>query len=361
MQIVFHPTQLEHAPAREFLDGAWVDYLESPRRPRMILDALAQTQLGPVITPDDFGLAPIRAVHADCYLDYLQSAYAQWVAAGRSRDGVYPDTFYKPGFLRRSSGIGGQAGAYAFDLSAPITAHTWSAAYWSAQSALTAARLVREGAHAAFALCRPPGHHAHADLCGGYCFLNNAAIAAEYLVQHPAPDSCPPASKAESQAQGVGSRRIAILDVDFHHGNGTQAIFYRRSDVLFVSLHADPDRQYPYFMGGSDERGEGEGEGFNWNYPLPAGTDDARYLATLDEACARIADFAPRYLVVSLGVDTFGDDPLGDFALTGDAFPRIGARLAQLRLPTVFIMEGGYAIESLGANVAGVLGGFAKG
>ncbi len=350
MQTVFHPTQLEHAPAREFLDGAWVDYLESPRRPRMILDALAQAQLGPVSEPDDFGLAPIRAVHADHYLDYLQSAYTRWVAAGRSRDGVYPDTFYKPGFLHRSHGIGGQAGAYAFDLSAPITAHTWPAAYWSAQSALTAARLVREGARSAFALCRPPGHHAHADLCGGYCFLNNAAIAAEYLIQSSTPT-----------AGGRAQTRIAILDVDFHHGNGTQAIFYRRSDVLFVSLHADPDRQYPYFMGGSDERGEGEGEGFNWNYPLPAGIDDARYLATLDEACARIADFAPRYLIVSLGVDTFSGDPLGDFALTGDAFPRIGARLAQLRLPTVFIMEGGYAIEQLGANVAGVLGGFARG
>ncbi|MCS7054852.1 MAG: histone deacetylase family protein [Thermoflexales bacterium] len=353
MQTVFHPTQLEHNPAREFLDGRWTDYLESPRRPRMILDAIAQAQLGPIVLPDDFGMLPIRAVHADHYLDYLQSAYERWIAAGRSRDGVYPDTFFKPGFLYRPRGIGGQAGLYAFDLSTPITAETWSAAYWSAQSALSAARMVRDGAPAAFALCRPPGHHAHADLCGGYCFLNNAAIAAEYLLKDDAPD-------ADLQ-KGTRANRLAILDVDFHHGNGTQAIFYRRSDVLFVSLHADPDRQYPYFMGGSDERGEGEGEGFTRNYPLPAGTDDARYLATLDEACACIADFAPRYLVVSLGVDTFGGDPLGDFALTGDAFPRIGARLAQLKLPTVFIMEGGYAIEQLGANVVGVLSGFAKG
>lgn len=319
----------------------------------MILDAIAQAQLGPVIAPDDFGMAPIRAVHADHYLDYLQSAYGRWIAAGRSRDGVYPDTFYKPGFLHRPSGIGGQAGLYASDLSAPITADTWQAAYWSAQSALTAAQRVRDGASAAFALCRPPGHHAHAELCGGYCFLNNAAIAAEYLLQRGTSDG--------ERRAGVHANRIAILDVDFHHGNGTQAIFYRRSDVLFVSLHADPDRQYPYFMGGSDERGEGEGEGFNWNYPLPAGTDDARYLAALDEACMRIADFAPRYLVVSLGVDTFGGDPLGDFALTGAAFPRIGARLAQLRLPTVFVMEGGYAIEQLGRNVVGVLSGFIAG
>lgn len=353
MQTVFHPTQLDHNPPREFVDGAWIAYLESPRRPHMILDAIAQAQLGPVIAPDDFGLAPIRAVHTDHYLDYLQSAYARWITAGRSRDGVYPDTFYKPGFRHRSGGVGGQAGLYAFDLSAPITADTWQAAYWSAQSALTAARLVRDGASAAFALCRPPGHHAHADLCGGYCFLNNAAIVAEYLSR--------PSTSGDKSWEGDRANRIAILDVDFHHGNGTQAIFYRRSDVLFVSLHADPDRQYPYFMGGSDERGEGEGEGFNWNYPLPAGTDDARYLATLDEACARIADFAPDYLVVSLGVDTVGGDPLGDFALTSAAFPRIGARLAQLKLPTVFVMEGGYAIEQLGLNVVSVLSGFVAG
>jgi acetoin utilization deacetylase AcuC-like enzyme len=317
-----------------------VDYFESPRRPRMILDAIAAAQLGEVIAPDDFGLEPIRAVHADPYLAFLRTAYARWLAEGRSPDGVYPDTFFKPGFTHRPAKIGALAGMYTFDMSTVIVEHTWRAAYWSAQCALTAARLVRDGDRAAFGLCRPPGHHAHADMGGGYCFINNAAVAAHWLTG------------------GPDEARVAVLDIDFHHGNGTQAIFYDRRDVLFISLHADPDRQYPYFLGGADERGAGEGEGFNINYPLPINLGDDQFMAALDRACDDIARYAPRYLVVSLGVDTFGGDPLGDFALTGAAYPRIGARLAQLDLPTVFLMEGGYAIEALGRNVAGVLSGF---
>jgi acetoin utilization deacetylase AcuC-like enzyme len=179
---------------------------------------------------------------------------------------------------------------------------------------------------------------------GGYCFVNNVAVAAHWLVSHP--------------GASTDAGRVAILDIDFHHGNGTQAIFYERSDVLFVSLHADPDRQYPYFLGGADERGAGEGVGFNINYPLPIGIEDDPYLAFLDRACDDVSRFAPHYLLVSLGVDTFGSDPLGDFALTNAAFPRIGARLAQLHLPTVFLMEGGYAIDQLGSNVVGVLAEF---
>lgn len=346
MKTVFAPIQLQHNPEREFLDGKWGDYHESPRRAEMILNAVQAANLGDVIAPEDFGIEPIRAVHADHYLDYLQTAFAKWLEQGGSPTGVYPDTFFKPGFSHRPTRIVGLAGLYTFDMSTVIVEGTWQAAYWSAQSALTTAQLVRDGERAAFALCRPPGHHAHAAMGGGYCFLNNAAIAAEWL------------TAPFRSGMGAG---VAILDVDFHHGNGTQAIFYERRDVLFVSLHADPDRQYPYFLGAASERGVGEGEGFNINYPLPMKTTDEEYLAVLDEACGQIARFAPRHLVVSLGVDTFGGDPLGDFAMTSDAYPKVGARLAQLNLPTVFLMEGGYAIEQLGANVVGVLSGFVKG
>ncbi len=353
MKTVFHPIQLQHNPAKEFLDGEWVDYLESTHRPRMILDAITEVHLGEVMAPDDFGMQPIRAVHTDDYLQFLQTAYARWIDEGRSSSGVYPDTFFKPAFKHRPNRVGALAGLYTFDMSTVIVEHTWDAAYWSAQCALTAAKLVQAGERAAFALCRPPGHHAHTDMGGGYCFVNNAAVAAEYLVGLGIPSPQPSPSKGEGV--GVG---VAVLDVDFHHGNGTQAIFYDRDDVLFISLHADPDRQYPYFLGGAGERGEGVGEGFNINYPLPIKTTDAQFLDTLNRACDDIARYKPGYLVVSLGVDTFGQDPLGDFAMTGDVYPKIGAQLAQLNLPTVFVMEGGYAIEQLGKNVAGVLGGF---
>jgi acetoin utilization deacetylase AcuC-like enzyme len=349
MKTVFHLTQLQHNPAKEFLDGEWVDYLESVRRPQMILAAIERMRLGEVIAPDDFGLAPIQAVHKPDYLDFLQTAYARWIAEGRSPAGVYPDTFFKPAFTHRPMKIGALAGVYTFDMSTVIVEHTWQAAYWSAQCALTAAKLVCDGERAAFALCRPPGHHAHTNLGGGYCFINNAAVAAEWLLPHPT------LPRLAGEGKGGG---VAILDIDFHHGNGTQAIFYHRSDVLFVSLHADPDRQYPYFLGAASECGAGEGEGYNLNIPLPIKTTDDQFIAALDTACERIAAFAPAYLLISLGVDTFGEDPLGDFAMTRAAYPHIGARLAQLNLPTVFLMEGGYAIDALGQNVAGVLASF---
>ncbi len=217
------------------------------------------------------------------------------------------------------------------------------AALRAAGAAIAATDAVLSGdVQRTFCAVRPPGHHATIDVAMGFCLFNSIAVAAAHaLEQH-------------------GLARVAIVDFDVHHGNGTQAIFYERDDVLFISLHADPDRQYPYFLGGADERGEGAGEGFNVNYPLPIKTTDAQFLETLSRACDDIARFAPNYLVVSLGVDTFGQDPLGDFAMTADAYPRIGARLARLNLPTVFVMEGGYAVEQLGRNVVRVLAGFWK-
>jgi len=328
-----------HAPQKEFLDGALVDVFESPRRAEMVLRAVRDAALGPIEAPHDYGMAPIRAVHTPDYLEFLRTAHARWIDEGRPADAVYPDTFFKAPHRHRSTHVGAQAGIYVMDMSAPITGGTWPAAYASAQAAVSAADEVRKGARAAFGLCRPPGHHAHADLAGGYCYLNNAAIAAQFL-------------------RDAGAARVSVLDVDVHHGNGTQDIFYARDDVQFVSLHGDPDWQYPYFLGAREERGEGPGLGFTHNHPLPRGADSGHWLAALEHACDQVTAFAPQTLVVSLGVDAFRDDPLGGLQVDEAGFSALGARLAQLRLPTVFLLEGGYAVDALGDNVVRVLKNF---
>ena len=193
-----------------------------------------------------------------------------------------------------------------------------------------------------FALCRPPGHHSAADLYGGYCFLNNAAIAAQAFLQD-------------------GARRVAILDVDFHHGNGTQDIFYQRDDVLFLSLHGDPVQAFPHFLGYTDETGAGSGEGCNVNYPLPRGTRFDVWQGALTDACSRIKKYSPDALIISLGVDTFEKDPISFFKLSSDDFTRYGTQIAGLGLPTLFVMEGGYAVEEIGLNTVNVLNGFVAG
>ena len=342
MRVIYSDRHQLHHPAFEYWEGDLVPYYECPQRAEIILSAVRATGFGPVIPPTDFGLGPILAVHDADYVHYLQHAYDAWVASGRNPNGVHPDVFSFRGMTHRPNDLVLQAGYYSHDVTPIITRGTWEAAYASAQCAITAAQAVTSGDSSAFALCRPPGHHADADFSAGYCFLNNAAIAAQWLL-----------SESKSPVTGV-----AILDIDFHHGNGTQHIFYTRRDVLYVSLHADPNRHYPYFLGTSEERGAGDGLGFNLNYPLERGVTDDRYLGVLDEACGQIEGYAPGFLIVSLGVDTFGGDPIADFALTRAAYPRIGERIAQLKRPTVFIMEGGYAVDQLGDNVAGVLTGF---
>jgi acetoin utilization deacetylase AcuC-like enzyme len=205
--------------------------------------------------------------------------------------------------------------------------------------ALTGAELLQNGERAVFSLCRPPGHHAGANHFGGYCYLNNAAIAVQKLLDN-------------------GAKRVAVLDVDYHHGNGTQHIFYDRSDVLFVSLHGHPDQEYPYLLGYEDETGTGAGEGYNVNYPLRWGTRWPEYATALEASCERIADYAPDALVISLGVDTYKDDPISHFQLEHEHFTQIGARIGQLNLPTLFVMEGGYAVAEIGINAVNVLTGF---
>jgi acetoin utilization deacetylase AcuC-like enzyme len=319
-------------------------YDEVPERAEMILQAVSAAGLGPVVPPADHGFGPILAVHDRDLVAFLQSAFQ------RSRDSLageaplFPDGYYAVrGWRHRPTHWQQQAGFFAIDCDCPILAGTWDAAYWSAQAALTAAGLVQIGRRTAYALCRPPGHHASASQYGGYCYLNNAAIAARYL-------------------QSSGNARVAIVDIDYHHGNGTQEIFYADPTVLTCSLHADPDEEYPYFWGAAAELGSGPGLGANRNWPLPAGTDDTAYLAALEEALAVVEAFQPAFLVVSAGFDLLQGDPAattGGFRVTLDGLKQIGRRLDRLGMPVVIVQEGGYQIDRLGEMAVRFLQQFA--
>ncbi|HWT12531.1 MAG TPA: histone deacetylase family protein [Allosphingosinicella sp.] len=333
MRCFFDERQRRHAPEVELHNGAFEPFAEHPGRVASILAAI-----GPVEAPADRGEAPLLAVHPVDYLDFLRGAHDEWRAAGRPGDAV---GYAWPVVRRRALAldrIDARLGRYSFDATSPIAAGTWESAYWSAQTALAGLDALLAGGRSAFALCRPPGHHCGADYLGGYSYLSNAAIAAE-------------------AAAGSG-RRVAILDVDYHHGNGTQDIFYDRGDVLFVSLHADPVVDYPFFWGHRHERGEGEGEGATFNLPLPRGTGLREYLPALERALERIAGFGPDLLVCSYGADTFIDDPISYFELRTGDYRTIGRRVAELVVPTLVVMEGGYAVDALGANVAAFLSGF---
>ncbi len=334
MRCFFSPRQLAHAPETELHNGAFIPHAETPVRVRSILAAI-----GPTEAPRDQKEAPLLRVHPRPYLDFLKSAFVDWRAAGREGNATgysWPVVRRRPLGLER---IDARLGLYSYDASTPIAEGSWEGAYWSAQTALAGLDALLEGERAAFALCRPPGHHCGADYLGGYCYLNHAAIAAEAVI-------------------AARRSRVAILDVDYHHGNGTQDIFYARGDVLFVSIHADPATDYPFFWGFCDETGEGEGEGATLNLPLPRGTAIDGYLPALERALDRIAAFAPDILLCSYGADTFIGDPISRFRLETQDYPAIARRIAALGLPTLILMEGGYAVESLGANVAAFLSGF---
>ncbi|MGH6652289.1 MAG: histone deacetylase family protein [Sphingopyxis sp.] len=334
MRFFFDDRQTLHAPERELHNGEFVPYAENVERPRSIVAALADWQ--PV---RDFGMAPLAAVHDADYLAFLERAYDGWLAAGRTGDAIgysFPVVRRRALSFRR---IDAEIGAYSFDASTPIAAGTWQSAYWSAQCALTALDGLKAGDRHSFALCRPPGHHAGRDYMGGYCYLNNAAIAAR-------------------QAQALGLGPVAILDVDYHHGNGTQDIFYDDPDIFFASIHADPVTDYPFYWGHADERGEVAGEGATLNLPLPRGTDAASYRPALDAALGAIADRDARCLIVSFGADTFSGDPISSFKLERADYGDMARAIAGLGLPTLVVMEGGYAVGDLGGNVAAFLTGF---
>ncbi len=332
---VFDSRQLAHAPAQELHNGGWAPHADVPSRAESILAAIGNT-----VPARDFGMAPIRAVHSSEYLDFLAAAHAMWRDAGRQGDAVgyvWPVVGRRPLNFSRVDAL---LGRFSYDAGTPVTADTWDAAYWGAQTALTALAPLTDGsARSSFALCRPPGHHSGADYLGGYCYLNNAAIAAQAAVD-------------------AGAGPVAILDVDYHHGNGTQDIFLERGDVFFASIHADPATDYPFFWGHADERGAGAGEGATLNLPLPRGTDFAAYRGALALALEAIAAFGARTLIVSYGADTFEGDPISYFTIRTQEYAQMAADIAALELPTLVAMEGGYAVDALGANVVGFLSGF---
>lgn len=324
----------------ELIDGRLVPPFERPQRAENVLARVREVGLGAVHGPDDFGLNPLRRVHASDFVDFLRTAHDDWRAEHGDSDAL-PLAWPCRGFRQKlPESIDGRLGYYSFDAGTPITAGTWRAITASANVALTGAKRLKDGGEqAVFSLCRPPGHHAARDLYGGYCFFNNVAVAAQWH-------------------RDAGAARVAILDVDYHHGNGTQMIFYSRADVLFVSLHAHPAQEYPFYLGYGDETGEGKGKGFNVNYPMHWGTAWDAYGRSLDDGIARIADYRPDVLLVSLGVDTFKSDPISRFGLESHDYTEIGRRIAGLGLATQFVMEGGYAIDEIGVNTVNALTGF---
>ena len=338
MRAFFAAEQKRHFPRTYPGTNGPQDNPEQPERAVRLL-AGAQEAGCRMERPSNYGLGPIAAVHTPEYLGFLQTVHARWrrYPAATSevvptihpvrRDGVYP-----------ASAVG-QAGYHMADGACPIGEHTWESVCWSAWSAVAASNAVLDGETAAYALCRPPGHHAFADIAGGFCYINNAAVAAQHLLEN--------------------CRRVAILDLDLHHGNGTQAIFYARRDVLTVSIHVDPSRFYPFFWGHASERGAGAGLGFNMNLPLPRKATDDMYLDALDAAAQRILAYAPDVLVVALGLDAHEGDPFGGLAVTTPGFARIGKAVASLNLPCVIVQEGGYLSDSLDRNLASFLKGIA--
>lgn len=323
----------------ELIDGKLVPPFENPKRAEMIIARVREVKLGEVVPPEDFGLEPILRVHTRPFVDFLRTAHEAWREVHGDTDAL-PLVWPSRGFRHiEPEAIDGKLSYYSFDAGTPITSGTWRAVTAAVNVALTGRKRVAGGERAVFALCRPPGHHVAADLYAGYCFLNNAAVAAQAF-------------------RDDGAERVAVLDVDYHHGNGTQMIFYDRPDVLFVSLHGHPKQEYPFFLGYEDETGEGAGEGFNANYPMRWGTAWDTYGEALDSGLRRVRDFGADVLIVSLGVDTFEKDPVAHFKLKSEDYLEIGRRIARLALPTLFVMEGGYAIEEVGINAVNALAGF---
>jgi acetoin utilization deacetylase AcuC-like enzyme len=337
MQILYSPDHERHQPKTFLRRGVPMPNPEVAERARRLLAAV-QADGHRIDAPSDFGPDPRAAVHTPDYLEFLATIWQRWRAMPDAGPEIVPNVHPGRTMSRRPIGATGLAGYYTADTACPISEGTWVAACAAANAAVHAAALVLDGAPVAYALCRPPGHHAYADMAGGFCYLNNVAIAAQHM-------------------RGKLSK-IAILDIDVHAGNGTAGIFEQRDDVFFCSLHADPADYYPFYAGYADERGTGPGEGCTLNLPLPQGSGDEAVLAAVDRGIAAIKAYQPDALLVSLGFDASERDPLGVFKVTTDGFGAIAQRVARLGLPTVLIQEGGYLSDILGANLARFLRDF---
>ena len=342
MKTVYTKNHILRNSKTELFGGELVKPFERPERMEYILNEIKTRKLGVILDPVNFDMDIIYKIHDKKYVDFLNNAWNEWVALGFKGEAiptVYPSRSMNSDVV--PTFIEGKLGYYCLANETSISEGTVEAAYESVKVALTAADMLDEE-KSVFALCRPPGHHASKDQYGGYCFFNNAAIAAEKLKEK-------------------GAKRIFILDIDFHHGNGTQAIFYDRSDVFFVSLHGDPKDAFPHFLGHADEKGSGEGVGYNCNYPMPPGTPYDIWTKSLDDSISKIQYFSPDALIVSLGVDTYENDPISFFKLKSDDFFDVGRKIASINLPTLFVMEGGYAIKEIGVNTVNTLKGFENG
>lgn len=340
MKIIYSPEHVNHNTQTELSGGQLVTPYECASRMDYVCQALEQSGMGQLDTPKSFPREHVEEIHDLGYLAFLDSCWEEWQAAGNKGEAmptVWPSRSMPSN--RIPNDIEGKMGYYALAAETAIAQNTAQAAWLSSDIALTAADAIVQGENSAFALARPPGHHASKDQYGGYCFINNAAVAAQYLLDQ-------------------GFNKVALMDVDFHHGNGTQAIFYDRSDVFFSSIHGDPMDAFPHFLGHADETGSGTGEGYNLNHPLPPGTPYSVWAEKLEASLAAFRAYGADVLVVSLGLDTFENDPISFFKVKTDEYLQMGAALASLGLPTVFIMEGGYAVEDIGHNTANVLKGF---
>lgn len=341
MQVVYSDGHNRHAPREAVYRGVTTRYMEVPERANELID-LIRRRKHPVKEPRDFGLAPVAKIHTPDYIAFLQNAWRNWqataVPTGLASAHVAAHGFAVRQMNEKPTSFAGQLGYYLSGSGVPIQEHTFDAAVTSAHVAVEAAETILGGAREAYALCRPPGHHAYADLAGGFCFFNNAAIATQHLVEK--------------------SGRVAILDFDVHHGNGTQGIFYNRNDVFFASIHADPNEAYPFYAGYTHQRGEGAGLGYNLNIPLPLKSPDDVFLAAIENAITAIRTYAPAALVVSVGFDAFVDDLQKLLAVTTGGFGKVGELIGAIDLPVLLVQEGGYNVQKLGDNLDSFLTGF---
>jgi len=339
MQAFFHPDQLLHWPKTYFSRGAMRQPQEVPERARRLLRAIEGLGFD-IREPQDHGLAPLRAVHADAYLEFLRTAHERWLEASPDwGDEVMSNIYVREPNPRR--GILAEAAYHLADGSCPIGAMTWRSAYWSAQSAVAAARAVIGGEREVYALCRPPGHHTRKDAAGGFCYLNATAIAAQEL--------------------RARYGKVLVLDTDVHHSQGTQDIFYDRADVMTISVHASPENFYPVVAGFEDETGSGAGTGFNRNFPVPHGASEDTFFEYVDRAIDAGRKFAPDALVFAHGFDIYVEDPQSPIGVSAEGFGRLGERIASLGLPTVIVQEGGYHLDTLESNARRFFTAFLEG